>query len=388
LSATVFWIWGVLVGAGWTYKLFECAIGMPKVPDLARPEWLPDPGKKLPRISIIVPALNEQEKLEVALRSLLVVDYPDYEVIAINDRSTDRTGEIMDRLASENSPKLRVVHITALPERWLGKPNALQRGSDIATGEWLLFTDADVSFRPDALSRAIQLAKKCEADHLVIFPTLITESWGERMMLAFLSLAFTLRRLWKVSDPKARHDFIGVGAFNMVRRSAFDALGGMQPLRMEVVEDMKLGKLIKKHGFKQVAAFGDGLLTIHWARGAWGIVRNLRKNTFAFLGFSWFLTLLAIVGLLLVHLGLYVGIVFAPGWSKLGFAMGLLSLALFYVGIHRHLKISPVYFFLHPLSTLMMCLALLQSAYFTMKNGGIEWRGTRYPLEELRKGLV
>ena len=388
MSAAVFWVWGVLIGAGWTYKLIECAIGMPKVPDLARPEWLPDPGQKLPRISVIVPALNEEEKLEAALRSLLVLDYPDYEVIAIDDRSTDQTGQIMDRRAKDNLPKLKVVHITALPEKWLGKPNALQRGSDVANGEWLLFTDADVSFRPDALSRAVHLGNKTSSDHVVIFPTLITESWGERMMLAFLSLAFTLRRLWKVSDPKARHDFIGVGAFNMVRRGAFDALGGMQPLRMEVVEDMKLGKLIKKNGFKQIAAFGDGLLTIHWARGAWGIVRNLRKNTFAFLGFNWLLTLLGIVGLFLVHLGLYVGIVFAPGWSKIGFAVGLFSLGLFYVGIHRRLKISPIYFFLHPLSTLMMCLALAQSTYFTLKNGGIEWRGTSYPLEDLRKGLV
>jgi len=388
LSATLYWIWGTIVGAGWTYKLFECALGMPKVPDLARPEWLPASKEGLPRISIIVPALNEEEKLEAALQSLLVLDYPNYEVIAINDRSTDRTGAIMDRLAAANPAKLKVVHVTSLPERWLGKPHALQRGAEIATGEWLLFTDADVSFRSDALARAIQLAKTSQTDHLVIFPTLIAKSWGELMMLAFLSLAFTVRRLWKVSDPKARHDFIGVGAFNMIRRSAFDALGGMQPLRMEVVEDMKLGKLIKQYGFKQVAAFGDGLLTIHWASGAWGIVRNLRKNTFAFLRFNWLLTFLAVLGLLLVHLGLYVGIVFAPGWSKIGFAIGLLSLALFYVGIHRHLKISPMYFFLHPLSTLMMCLALAQSAYFTFKNGGIEWRGTRYPLQELRKGLV
>lgn len=377
----------MLVGGGWTFKLFECALGMPKVPDLARPEWLPKAGERLPRISIIVPALNEAEKLEPALKSLLVLDYPDYEVIAVNDRSTDRTGEIMDRLAAANPSKLRVAHVTSLPEKWLGKPHALHCGAALATGEWLLFTDADVSFRPDALARAVHLGDRSRSDHVVIFPTLIAETWGERMMLAFLSLAFTVGRLWKVSDPEAR-DFIGVGAFNMVRRSAFDALGGMQLLRMEVVEDMKLGKLIKKHGFKQIAAFGDGLLTIHWARGAWGIVRNLRKNTFAFLGFNSVLAALGIMGLILVHLGLYIGIIFAPGWSKIGFAIGLLSLALFYVGIHRHLKISPIYFLLHPLSTMMMCLALAQSAYFTLKNGGIEWRGTRYPLDELRKGLV
>ena len=385
--STTYWVWGLLVGGAWFYKLVECALGMPKVPDISTPEWQPNDASPKLRISIVVPALNEEEKLESALQSLLALDYSNYEVVAVNDRSIDRTGEIMDRLAAASSGKLRVVHITQLPVGWLGKPHALHRGFELTNGEWLLFTDADVTFRADALGRAMQLAKRSNADHVVLFPTLITKSWGESMMLAFLSLAFTVGRLWKVSDPKSR-DFIGVGAFNMVRRSSFEALGGMQRLKMEVVEDMKLGKLIKKHGFKQVAAFADGLLTIHWARGAWGIVRNLRKNTFAFLRFNWILALLSIVGLFFAHLGLYVGVLLAPGWAKLGFAIGLLSLALFYVGIYRHLKISPLYFFLHPLSTLLMCLALMQSAYFTLKNDGIEWRGTHYPLDELRKGLV
>jgi glycosyltransferase involved in cell wall biosynthesis len=383
----IFWVWGLLIGAGWVYKIFECALGMPKVPDIASPEWLTGPSASLPRVSIIVPALNEEEKLEAALQSLLQLDYPSYEIIAVDDRSSDRTGQIMERLAGKLPAKLRVLQVKELPCGWLGKPHALQKGSELATGEWLLFTDADVNFRPDALSRAVQLGLRSQSDHVVLFPTLLSESWGERMMLAFLALSFTVERLWKVSDPKAR-DFIGVGAFNLIRRSTFDALGGMQPLRMEVVEDMKLGKLIKRNGFKQIAAFGNGLLTIHWARGVWGIVRNLRKNTFAFLNFNWLLSVLAILGVVLVHLGLYVGIIFAPGWAKLGFAAGLLSLFLFYIGINRHLKISPLYFFLHPLSSALMCLVLAQSTYYTLKNGGIEWRGTRYPLEELRKGLV
>ena len=387
MKETIFWIWGALLGAGWTYKLIECALGMPKVPEISQPEWLPTEGEALSRISIIVPALNEQEKLEPALRSLLALDYPDYEVIAVDDRSTDRTGEIMDRLAREFPAKLRVVHVKELPSGWLGKPHALQKGSELATGGWLLFTDADVTFRSDTLRRAVTLATRTQADHVVLFPTLLTESWGERMMLAFLSLAFTLRRLWKVSDPKSG-DFVGVGAFNMVRRGSFDALGGMHPLRMEVIEDMNLGKLTKKHGFKQVAAFADDLLTIHWARGAWGIVRNLRKNTFAFLRYSMVLTLLAILGTVLVHLGPFIGIIFAPGWSKVGFAAALFSLALFYLGIQRHIKIPAYYFLLHPLSTIMMCISLAQSAYFTIKNGGIEWRGTCYSIDELRKGLV
>ena len=384
---TVFWVWGLLVGGAWFYKLVECALGMPKVPDLTNPESQPDASVAQPRVSIIVPALNEEEKLEPALRSLLALDYPNCEIIAVDDRSTDRTGAIMDRLAAGAPERLRVVHINQLPERWLGKPHALQRGSEAATGDWLLFTDADINFRPDTLRLAVAFAQKSAADHVVLFPTLIMQSWGERMMLAFLSLAFAVRRPWKVSDPKAS-DFIGVGAFNMIRRSAFESLGGMQPLKMEVVEDMKLGKLVKKNGFKQVAAFGDGLLTIHWARGAWGIVRNLRKNTFAFLEFRSYFTLAAIILLILFHWGPLIGLILAPGLAKIGFAVGLISLALFYIGISRHLGISPLYFLLHPISTGLMCVALIQSTWFTLRHRGIEWRGTHYPLIDLRKGLV
>jgi hypothetical protein len=154
------------------------------------------------------------------------------------------------------------------------------------------------------------------------------------------------------------------------------------------VEDMKLGKLIKKKGLKQVAAFAEGLLTIHWAPGAWGVVRNLRKNVFAFLEFRWYYTLAAILLLILFHWGPLVGLILAPGLAKIGFAIGLASLALFYFGISRHLGISPVYFFLHPISTGMMCIALLQSTWFTLRGGGITWRGTHYALKELRKGLA
>jgi glycosyltransferase involved in cell wall biosynthesis len=384
---TIYWVWGFLVGGVWLYKLVECALGMPKVPNIVRPEWKPDASTTRPKVSIIVPALNEEEKLEGALRSLLTLEYSNYEVIAVDDRSTDRTGEIMDRLATGSSGRCKVVHIKQLTDGWLGKPHGLQRGSEMATGDWLLFTDADITFRADTLDRAVHFGEKTNADHVVLFPRLIMKSWGERMMIAFLSLAFAVRRPWKVSDPKAS-DFIGVGAFNMIRRSAFDALGGMHPLKMEVVEDMKLGKLIKKKGLKQVAAFGDGLLTIHWAAGAWGIVRNLRKNTFAFLEFRWHYTLAAILLLILFHWGPLVGVILAPGLAKLGFAVGLASLAFFYFGISRHLGISPVYFFLHPISAGLICLTLFQSTWFTLSNRGIDWRGTHYPMDELRKGLV
>src|SRR5882762_7413283 len=176
LMVTVYWVWGLLVGGAWFYKLVECALGMPKVPDLTSPKFAPDSFEPQPRVSIIVPALNEEEKLEAALGSLLVLDYPNYEIIAVDDRSTDRTGAIMDRLAADDSERLKVVHIRELTQGWLGKPHALQRGSEVATGDWLLFTDADIHFRPDALRLTIGFGENSGADHVVIFPTLIMKS--------------------------------------------------------------------------------------------------------------------------------------------------------------------------------------------------------------------
>src|SRR5262249_37089368 len=300
----------------------QVALGMRKIPNLLAPEHeISAAQKNWPQVSIIVPARNEEQGIEAAMRSLLALDYPGFQVIAVNDRSSDSTGAILDRIAAGAGAGMRVLHLTELRAGWLGKPHAMAAGLAQAAGDWILFTDGDVVFRQDTLRRAIQFAERSAADHLVIFPTMLMETWSERMVGGFFQCMFVLawgHSPWKVADPEAP-DYLGAGAFNLIRRNAFAAIGGLEPLRMEVIEDMKLGKLVKRGGFQQRIAFGRDLIRVHWARGAFGVVRNLTKNLFAFMNYQWPVAVLAAGVVLLVNVVPFVGAIAAPGWARLGY---------------------------------------------------------------------
>jgi hypothetical protein len=257
-----------------------------------------------------------------------------------------------------------------------------------ASGDWLLFTDADVLFKPDSLRRAIAYAEAERADHLVLFPRMIMKRPSERMMIAFFQALFVFgHRPWRVADPKAR-DHMGVGAFNLVRRPVYEAVGTYSALRMEVVDDMKLGKVIKNAGFAQRNVFGEDLISLHWAKGAFGMVNNLTKNFFAVLSFQWPRTVATIVGLGFLNLGPFLGIWLAHGWARVPYAIALVSLFGIYCGMSRRSPIPAYYFFLHPVSTTLFMYILSRSMVQTLANDGIVWRGTKYRLEELRKGMV
>jgi len=383
------WTAGLILALAWGSRILQAAIGVPGIADIAQAKWNLHPNPAT-RVSIVVPARNEAEHIEASLRCLLTLDYENYEVLAVNDRSTDATGELMDRVAAsrEAHGRLRVVHVAALPSGWLGKTHAMWSAGEQATGDWLLFTDADVMFQPSVLRRAMAYAEADHADHVVLFPRLLMHTPGEYMMIAFFQTLFTFgHRPWKVADPKAK-DHIGVGAFNLVRRSAYETVGSYRALRMEVVDDMKLGKVIKNAGFAQRNVFGEGLISIRWAKGALGVVDNLTKNFFAVLSFQWWRALLSAIGLLFLNLGPFVGIWLAHGWQRLPFAVALVSMFLLYLGMSRRSRIPSYYFVLHPIATLMFVYTLLRSTVITLWNGGVVWRGTKYPLEELRKGLV
>jgi len=436
---TFHWIAGGILALAWCSRIVEAAFGMPQIADIARPEWDRRPATPTgePRVSIVVPARNEEEHIRETLVQLLALDYSNYEIIVVNDRSTDRTGQIMDevvdgaasaakaggveRLNRGDEPlrhpkarvnpetdlledadvqlhaeadrsvrptRLKVIHISELPSGWLGKTHAMWTAVQQASGDWLLFTDADVLFKPDSLRRAVAYAEAEGADHVVLFPRMIMKRPGEKMMIAFFQALFVFgHRPWKVADPKAR-DHMGVGAFNMVRRSVYDAIGTYRALRMEVLDDMKLGKVIKNAGFAQRNVFGEDLISLRWAKGAFGIVNNLTKNFFAVLSFQWWRTVVTIVGLGFLNLGPFLGVCLAHGWARVPYAIALGSLFLIYYGMSVRSAIPPYYFFLHPVSTSLFMYTLLRSMFYTLWNDGIVWRGTKYPLEELRKGMV
>jgi len=392
-----FWIWfywisGLLLAAVWTIPVIRAAIYFRHVADLTLPEYEPLQDEKLPPLTIVVPARNEAETIAPAMRSLFRLNYPDYHIIAVNDRSTDATGEILEKLAAspECGGRLRVIHVRQLPAGWLGKTHAMwlgaEHGASSASGnDWILFTDADCIFHPDCLRRALHYAVRTGVEHLALMPTGIMHALSERMMMSFPQVAGNLAlRPWKVRDPQAR-DFVGVGAFNLIRRSAYNAVGTFQKIRMAVVDDLKLGEIVKQAGLRQDIVYGKGLVSVRWLIGAWGIVRNLEKNLFALFRFRMSLAIAACLAVLLICVWPFVAIFLAPGWSKTPFALAIMMV----LGMHfitaQVSTISPLIFLTFPLAALVFVTAVLRSAYVALRDGGITWRGTRYSLEELRK---
>ncbi|MGA2694475.1 MAG: glycosyltransferase family 2 protein [Terriglobales bacterium] len=370
-------------------RILDAARGMPTIADISLPQWDLYP-KNLPRVSIIVPARNEEATIAPVLQQLLSLDYKNYEVIAVDDRSTDRTGEAMDQVAASGVTlaRLKIVHVEKLPPRWMGKSHAMWTAANAADGDWLLFTDADVFFKPDVLRRALAYGEAESADHVVLFPRMIMKSVGERMMISFFQTMFVFgHRPWKVADPKTK-DHMGVGAFNLIRKSVYEAVGTYEALRFEVLDDMKLGKVVKTAGFAQRNVFGHDLISIRWGHGAIGIVNNVTKNFFAVMSFQTWRMLASSFAVGFLNLMPFVGIFAAHGWARLPFALALFCMFAIYVGMSGLSDVRPYYFLLHPFSSILFVYAMLRSMFLTLGQGGVVWRGTKYPLEELRRGLV
>lgn len=371
----------------WMWRTAVALRRLPTVPNLLAPRYaVPLPATGHPLLCVIVPARNEGKAVEATLRSLLAAEQLNVEIIAVNDRSTDGTGAIMDRVAAETCGiNLRVIHVKELPAGWMGKTHAMALAARQTNAPWLLFTDGDVVFRPDSLSRAMQYVTQARADHLVLFPTLILRTFGERMMISmFQSLALWASRPWRVPDPNAKRDYIGVGAFNLVRREVYTAIGGFEALRMEVLEDLRFGYEIKRQGYRQRVAFGRNLIRIRWAEGALGIMRNLTKNFFAMFRFRPLLLLGACAGMALVCIGPFIGFI-GPFWMRLPSLLMVASLCLLYRYYRRFTGISVLYVLLFPVATCLLLFTIVRSMVLTIARGGVDWRGTRYPLEELRK---
>jgi glycosyltransferase involved in cell wall biosynthesis len=393
--ASFWWITGLLLAAIWLVPVAQLVLHFSEVADLTQPEWEPPKDIALPLLTIVVPARNEDAEIEPALRSLLQLDYPQYEVVAINDRSTDQTGQIMERLAAEptSQGRLRVVHVKELPTGWLGKVHAMWTGAQQAglqsqpqfKSDWILFTDADCVFAPDSVRRAVHYALKTGTDHLVLFPTAHMHTLGERMMISFPQVMSNFAmRPWKIRDPKAR-DHVGVGAFNLVRRTAYEAIGTYEKLRLEVVDDVKLGEAIKKSGLRQDVVFGLGMVTLRWAVGAAGVVANLEKNLFAFLQFRVALVLAVCIVTSFFCIGPFAGLLFAAGWARAPFAVAVAMIAIAYSYTGRYMASSPLLFLTCPVAAVVFAYATLQSAFTALRDGAVTWRGTKYSLKELKK---
>lgn len=349
-----------------------------------------------PSLSVVLAACNEEEKLPAAFRSLLAQNYPGpLEIIAVDDRSTDATPALLDALAreaaapAEGGKRVVILHLTALPPGWLGKTHALWQGAQQASGRWILFTDADIVFAPDCLSRAARYAETQNLHHLVSFFRLDLRGFAENAFGLCFTLLFTLRyRPWHVRNPR-KSNYLGVGGFNMVRRDAYEGIGTHRALALAVADDMELGRRIKQAGFTSDVIGAGDRIRVRWQEGLGGLMGGLIKNAYAALHYSWALTLASSVMLILTMTWPFAGVFLARSrYGRAGYGACLGSILAIGGFQARKDGIAPGYALTLPFTSLLFVAVMARSAFVTERNRGITWRGTFYPLALLRAAAV
>lgn len=339
-----------------------------------------------PRLSVIVAARNEEPSVEKALRSLLALRYPDFEVLFVNDRSEDRTGEIAARLAVEDD-RLSVIDVEVLPPGWFGKNHAAQRGADAAAGELLLFTDGDIRFAPDAVSLGVRHLMRERLDHLSTGPGI--EVGGRMLRASMMALRLCIAatmRLWKVRDPRSSA-FMGVGAYTLMRADAYHAIGGHRSVALRPDEDLRMGQLVKTSGLRSDFLNGEAMISCPWYDSLGGFIRGTEKNLFAARNYRLSEALLASAGLLWLAVA---PIVLAPSlWATGGIAPAVIFATCVLIGwlpaitVLRD-KAHPWWTgLLLPPAIVVVAYALLRSTVLAVVRG-VAWGGPPVPLSELR----
>jgi len=340
-----------------------------------------------PSISLIAPGRNEERNIEEAVRSLLQLDYPELEITLVNDRSTDKTGEILDRLAAE-FPRLNVVHITELPAGWLGKNHAMQVGADRSHGEWLLFTDADILFEPTALKRAIGYALEHQVDHLAATPDTRMPSWLLHAFTVTFAIYFSIFfRIWAVRDPKSKAH-IGIGAFNLVKADVYRAVEGHRQIKMRPDDDLKLGKIIKLASFRQDVVHGSGMIIVEWYHNLSALICGLEKNAFAGTDYSIFLTVFSTLLSLLFNVWPFLAVFVVSSPTRWIYLANCLALWLLAWLIARSMKAPQSCALAFPLTVLLLVYIQWRTMLLNYYHNGIRWRDTHYSLAELRANKV
>ena len=352
-------------------------------------EWKGPMLTAWPKVSVIVPCRNEAAGVEKAMASLLAQDYPDLEIVAVNDRSEDQTGALLEAHASRDG-RLKVVHLNAVPPGWLGKNNAMRQGAARSSGSWLLFTDGDVVFEPHALRRSVAFADAHKLGHFVALPQFLAGGFLERAFVSTFAIALSIKL-----DPAnlcvpRTFAYVGVGAFGLVRRDAYDHIGGHEPLAFEVADDLKLGLLLRRNGVAQGCLNSDGMVRVRWQNGLIASLRGLEKNAFSGCEWNTALAAVAIGGVwaaaLLPYLPLFVS---SPDWMKpLAFVAALLPILLVSASARRMSGGSGLEGLLAPIAAVTLGGVIAWSTVLALVRRGIFWRGTFYPLPELRRRCV
>ena len=365
-----------------------CACGA----TILRPDQAVRIPDRAPKVSIIVPARNEEEALPSALESFVNLDYPDYEVIVVDDASTDGTGRIADEWSTRPAGRapVRVIHNRELPDGWTGKVHALNLAGHAATGEWILATDADVVFHPNILKLAVSLALEKDAQLVSLIPEFELGGFWEKVILpAFtllLSTLFPMRLVNRPNFPRA----LAAGAFILMRRDDFEALGGYAPLKNTVVEDLRMAERFKKHGRHIFLAASRGLFYTRMYSGVWELWEGLSRTAFEGAGFSVAKIAGSVMAGIIVGVLPLVTLIFLalrgahPGHSSPeGIALALaiavcVESVLIYLPVLILLRVPIPYVFTLPLAAIFYSGVALNSMFKSVFGSGVSWKGRRY----------
>jgi hypothetical protein len=383
------WIAAAALAAAWWAKLAWNGLATRRRVDLLPGVAPAPPPGGWPGLTVVVPARDEERGVEAAVGSLLDQDYPALSVVAVDDRSRDATGALLDRMA-KGAPRLTVLHVTALPSGWLGKNHACMLGASAAPGRWILFTDGDVVFAPGTLRRAVAYAESRGLGHLVALPRLVAPGRLERAFVtAFAALANPAFRTWELRRA-GTSGFIGIGAFNLVRADAYRRTGGHRRVALEALDDVKLGLVLRRSGVRQGAVDSGGLVSVRWNAGFRASWRGLLKNAFAGTEFRGPVALAAAAGVTLVSVAPALALLLGPAWPArmLGLAGLLLSAAVVGTTGRRFGGGDGTEGLWLPVTGPALALAVVASALLVTARGGVVWRGSFYPLRDLRAGCV
>jgi glycosyltransferase involved in cell wall biosynthesis len=378
----------VLGSVAWLAAVAGWLRGARQVPILREVADEEKPPEHYPSVSVVVAARDEEAGVGEALESVLDQDYPgSLEVLAVDDRSTDRTGGIIASLAAQRPDRLEPLKIDRLPEGWLGKNHALYRGAAEAGGEWLLFTDADVRFSPDCLELAVRYAENRRLDHLTLAPELISEGVALKSFVTAFTFVFGVtQRPWRASDPGAK-EAVGVGSFNLLKKEAYLRAGTHEAIRMRPDDDMRLARLLKEAGYSQGVAYGTGCVSVEWHQTLAGAVKGLEKSIFPGVDYKLSAIAMASFLLFLTNIWPYFGLFLARRRAmRLLFGADVLAVLALYAHGPKvsGYYLSPFYAALHPFGMGIFIYAALRSAFVALAKGGIEWRGTFYSLRVLK----
>ena len=347
----------------------------------------PPAPERWPRLSIIIPACNEADTIEPAVATILEQDYPDFEIVLVDDRSTDGTGKIIDVIAGKDA-RVKAVHIEKLPEGWLGKVNALNTGTAKSTGEWLLFTDADVHFRQGTLRKALALAEADKSDHLALLPKPTSNTFWFEVVISTFGAMF-LHGTGAVDAGRAGSTaFVGTGAFNLVRRSAYNNTEGFSWLKMEPVDDVGLGLMLSISGAKSSFAITTRDVSLVWYPSIKAMFKGVEKNIFGSVAnYSLIRMLIIVVFIWAFAFAPFAALMFfnLPPVLMIGIITYVfMASGAFFVKEKFGQRFFPL--FLAQFGLLIISVMFLRSGIICKLKGGIDWRGTRYKTEDLLAG--